>query len=253
MIFTSSFHELQKILKGNWTKKSEANVKKHDEKVATNWDLLKKGKLDLPPHLKEHLIKFTNRKLNVDFCRRPNTDTKKEIPKVKGQFLEIISSYERLKNKNMKDEVTESDDAFRTEFEQKKSQRETYTLTAPDEYVDKRHVPLSVLVDKLEHKKEVSDRLNEDEELMLYQLKHKADNLPKKTVENPTVDVSKYKAGTTNLTTVSQNAKDYSFLDYPQKITIPREIKKMGYTYKLNDCFYDSDGLFLYRVPGMDK
>lgn len=40
-------------------------------------------------------------------------------------------------------------------------------------------------------------------------------------------------------------------LKYPEKIRIPKEKYKRGSTYKVNDCFYDYDGEFLYRVPGM--
>lgn len=48
-----------------------------------------------------------------------------------------------------------------------------------------------------------------------------------------------------------KSEKDYSHLMYPYRIRIPKDKWKYGYTYKVNDCFYDSDGTFLYRVPGM--
>ena len=34
------------------------------------------------------------------------------------------------------------------------------------------------------------------------------------------------------------------------KLEIPLDIYKKGGTYQLNDCFYDSNGEFLYRIPG---
>ena len=34
------------------------------------------------------------------------------------------------------------------------------------------------------------------------------------------------------------------------KLEIPLDIYKKGATYQLNDCFYDSNGEFLYRIPG---
>jgi len=44
--------------------------------------------------------------------------------------------------------------------------------------------------------------------------------------------------------------KDY---EYPEKIEIPKEKRGSGMTFRVSDCFYDDDGQFLYRVPGMVK
>ncbi|KAL0270768.1 UNVERIFIED_CONTAM: hypothetical protein PYX00_008066 [Menopon gallinae] len=41
--------------------------------------------------------------------------------------------------------------------------------------------------------------------------------------------------------------------DYPEKITIPKEQRIKGKTYRVKDCYYDDDGTFLYRVPGMAR
>lgn len=35
------------------------------------------------------------------------------------------------------------------------------------------------------------------------------------------------------------------------KISIPQHLQKRGSTYRLYDCFYDDQGLFMYRVPGL--
>lgn len=37
----------------------------------------------------------------------------------------------------------------------------------------------------------------------------------------------------------------------PDRIKIPKEEWKKGSLYKVNDCFYDDKGQFLYRVPGL--
>ncbi|KAL4702737.1 hypothetical protein ACJJTC_001482 [Scirpophaga incertulas] len=39
--------------------------------------------------------------------------------------------------------------------------------------------------------------------------------------------------------------------DYPERIRIPKKLYKKDATYKVNDCYYDHDGKFLYRVLGM--
>lgn len=43
----------------------------------------------------------------------------------------------------------------------------------------------------------------------------------------------------------------YFVYDYPEKITIPEDKRVEGKIYKVNDCYYDEKGRFLYRVPGM--
>jgi hypothetical protein len=39
--------------------------------------------------------------------------------------------------------------------------------------------------------------------------------------------------------------------DPPGRIRVPAEKWKKGCTFKVGDCYYDDDGTFLYRVPGM--
>lgn len=39
--------------------------------------------------------------------------------------------------------------------------------------------------------------------------------------------------------------------NYDEVIKIPRSRYQMGMTYRIKDCYYDSDGHFLYRVPGL--
>lgn len=39
--------------------------------------------------------------------------------------------------------------------------------------------------------------------------------------------------------------------DYPLAIRIPKRVWKEGIIYKVKDCFYDDNGDFLYRVPGL--
>lgn len=38
---------------------------------------------------------------------------------------------------------------------------------------------------------------------------------------------------------------------YPQRIRIPKDKRKFGELYRVKDRFYDHNGYFLYRVPGL--
>lgn len=39
--------------------------------------------------------------------------------------------------------------------------------------------------------------------------------------------------------------------EYPLAIRIPKQAWKEGHMYKVKDCFYDDQGDFLFRVPGL--
>lgn len=39
--------------------------------------------------------------------------------------------------------------------------------------------------------------------------------------------------------------------EYAKSIKIPKNMFKAGMTYRIQDCYYDDDGEFLYRVPGL--
>ncbi|XP_076290963.1 uncharacterized protein LOC143214154 [Lasioglossum baleicum] len=39
--------------------------------------------------------------------------------------------------------------------------------------------------------------------------------------------------------------------EYTKPIKIPKNVWKQGMTYRVKDCYYDDDGEFLYRVPGL--
>lgn len=41
--------------------------------------------------------------------------------------------------------------------------------------------------------------------------------------------------------------------DYLKPIKITKNIYKSGMTYRISDCYYDDDGEFLYRVPGVQS
>lgn len=40
---------------------------------------------------------------------------------------------------------------------------------------------------------------------------------------------------------------------YIDKIVIPKEVRKKGGMYRVNDCFFDDNGEFLFKVPGLES
>jgi len=71
------------------------------------------------------------------------------------------------------------------------------------------------------------------------------------------VDVEKVEASLQENTKVITRKEVSAFIDtindYPLAIRIPKRVWKEGYMYRVNDCFYDDNGDFLYRVPGLIK
>jgi len=71
------------------------------------------------------------------------------------------------------------------------------------------------------------------------------------------VDVEKVEASLQENTSVVSRKEASAFIDtindYPLAIRIPKKVWKEGYMYRVNDCFYDDNGEFLYRVPGLIK
>lgn len=64
-----------------------------------------------------------------------------------------------------------------------------------------------------------------------------------------TAPISKYvsKTGDAESLTIPDDSEPYI-----DKIVIPSKVKKKGAMYKVNDSFYDDNGDFLFRVPGLD-
>lgn len=196
---------------------TQQKIINHDRTVQENWAKFKQNK-DLPSDLREHLAKFTHRHTQTTISSAVSLSKHRIEPKKGGDFSEIILSYQRLKEK--KNQVEPSlDDTV--EIAEEKPNKQLVTLK---EF--QKNLPEKIMV---ESGSEIT--LTQEELTKIVQTRHKqSDN----------------KVGF-----VQKTSKDVSHLIYPGKITIPPDIYKKGCTYKLNDCYYNSDGNFLYRVPGM--
>lgn len=241
---------VQKILKGKFLK-SDSKIKNHDTVVEKNWEDLKAGKFEnLPSDLIEHLNKFTARKLNTHVLIK-----KQEIinrPKIKSEFSEIITSYEKLKNKHLDNEI--SDNLQLNIKNEKHADQDTYLLLAKKKMKDLSPTTLSHLQEGIKNKAVKGNNLTQEEQIIYDEaavLQPEENAIALNQEDVAALSENKYNTGAGSL--IRKTERDYSHLIYPEKIVIPKELKKRGYTYRLNDCYYDVDGEFLYRVPGMDK
>ncbi|XP_057663428.1 uncharacterized protein LOC130898273 [Diorhabda carinulata] len=247
---------VKKVIKAKFTK-SDLKIKRHDAVVEQNWEAFKNGKFKLlPTELAEHLKKFTTRKIQA-----PYIDKKKEVinlPEVKSDFSEIITSYQKLisnKNKN-KCETTNNEsieiDLKVTSKSTGNMSTDTYLVTDKCKVKHKNLITLSQLQSDLEHKANKGLNLTE-EEILIFKDKNQNEEVPSTLYKDDLKQIAENKFHSSRGSSLSTNVKrDYSHLKYPEQIVIPKGLKKAGCVYKLNDCFYDVDGEFLYRVPGME-
>ncbi|ENN71676.1 hypothetical protein HUJ04_006154 [Dendroctonus ponderosae] len=243
--FPATAEVIQKVAKGKWAKKTENRIRNHDKTVLQNWNDFKQGKLkDLPEELKEHLKKFSNRTLNFEtHAKELIAKSQVRVLPGKGEFSEIISSYQRMQESKLeKPEVTEIED--RRDVPEVKPRKQ-----------------MSKLVTFKELQAEIRANVMEEREISPEDKLLSTASFPRKD-DTETVDLVREDIAaiigkrhetkaSKGVGFVRETSPDLSHLIYPEHITIPRGIYKRGFTYKLNDCYYDSNGQFLYRVPGM--
>jgi len=98
------------------------------------------------------------------------------------------------------------------------------------------------------------DQLKSDSQKESFSLYTTPRTLP---TNDRSVDIEKVTASLQENTSVVSRKEVSAFIDtindYPLAIRIPKKVWKKGYMYRVNDCFYDDNGDFLYRVPGLIK
>ncbi|CAG9860989.1 unnamed protein product [Phyllotreta striolata] len=252
--FPATPEVITKILKAKYSK-GGSKIENHDANVEKNWNEFNRGNLkNLPSHLVEHLQKFTNRKrITQPVFQKPEVINR---PKGRTEFSEIITSYHNLKNKDASDETSRNISLdLRHSFTQNQNNvNEGALIIEKSNLTDKRVTTLKGLQERIEKKVSKGKDLSEEEKLIYKDLaepKSEETCINIKNEDLVAISENKYTTSSGHLM-MAKKEKDYSHLIYPEKISIPKKLKKRGYTYKLNDCYYDDDGQFLYRVPGMD-
>lgn len=113
---------------------------------------------------------------------------------------------------------------------------------------DTRILTLDALKQDIERKIENNKNVDDYEKMIIKETKPTNNKLSADSTKIGSMQT--YKVELNTQLSVEVDKKVYA-LSYPEKITVPKEKYKKGYTYKINDCYYDDDGEFLYRVPGI--
>lgn len=242
----------QKIATAKWTLNPD-RITNHDRSVQKNWDDFKNGKIpNLPKELVDHLNKFTNRALIFKPFEAPRSKVVVNVNKkpMSTEFSEIITSYNELKAKKCNGSNEESTVNIDSDTLKNMSSNDFKNI---NKKIKKEPVTLHELQSTLENRLNKGKALAEDEKLLLQNLKWAPREVDLTERRDTFEDVMKNKYESSQGATLMQKKqRDFNHLIYPEKIAIPKELRKKGYTYKLSDCYYDDDGQFLYRVPGME-
>ncbi|XP_057320560.1 uncharacterized protein LOC130664594 [Microplitis mediator] len=269
---------IYKLLKSKWTPKSVEVVAKYDQKIIENWAQFKAGNLNVEPRLAAHLENFKGRKIQVTdlkeiaekFVKPPRvfpTPKSKVFTSIVQNYIEQTKAGEgntkpleitdgKTKRKTKITDMT----LFHSTDKSKGAKYTTYENFLEDN------------VNKISDKKE----LDIEDHLLINEYKQQQNKVPvlnnfDTNVSVKNEDNSVEEAATSDESKVSipvpefdidKNSLETGILewkkkefgaeeDYPRFIKIPRAKAKLGVTFKIKDRYYDSDGEFLYRVPGL--
>lgn len=222
------------MLKSKWVADEGQQILRHDKTVQQNWERFRDGhyKDTLSDEIHNHLTKFSERRPTLITLEQAEA----HIPKKASDYLkpeefgQIITSYLGEPAVNQTEQIKiaakEQQPTVKTIYE-----NNTKTNT------NKKHITLE------EFKNSV-----QSESFSWYTPQ------PEST-DDTCIDVETVEAGLKEPTSVISRKEFSKYVDtindYPLAIRIPSKAWKKGYTYKVKDCFYDDNGDFLYRVPGL--
>lgn len=200
-----------------------------------NWKELKEGTLDIPADLRKHLLKFSDRTIPPLDAKSIKVDI---TPEDMGEYQSIIDKCSKSKTNN-----EQNNNSFH-EHNNDNQDKSKNTKTP-------HKLTLDELKDKIKKEMEDGNEVNVSDQIIL-QNKNEISEIEVKSVEMSNLeDDQKGK-----FVTVFKNNPETDIMEiktYPNRIRIPKKAWTRGGTYKIDDCYYDDDGKFLYRVIGMNN
>ncbi|XP_058130515.1 uncharacterized protein LOC131284926 [Anopheles ziemanni] len=249
--FPADRYTIAKIVKTKWQPKDNKRMERHDAAVKENWQMFRSGRIqNIDPGFAQHLNKFVQRNVDNAGKLKMKIASKRlyEIrPLPEGEFSAIVTSCKKYQNSG---QLTDSEQELLMDGSEELGSKEL--LISPNapkqdtfligEIEHKQHITIS------EMKKKEGAETNRnvkfvDDHAQLDLGKGIVDKLVNMNEQNlvPAFADSSY------------DLRDKTKEDIKEYIRIPKKLFKKGATYQLDDCFYDDDGEFLYRVPGMTR
>ncbi|XP_076647646.1 uncharacterized protein LOC143356111 [Halictus rubicundus] len=295
---------IRSVLKAKWVPKSIDRIIKFDTEVVNNWKNFKSGRLVVNPILREHLMKFKDRKIAL-----PNKeDSSKTLVPPKMEFLKPRSSlFSSILTKSANEKQPVQDQKLiSSESEINRNKQILCTINRNDLEKSMVQVNSSDYMKINKRKSVANEKILTFNEFMKVQLKQLYKKSPeegitllqtyRKYIESMNLGVVESKESTNsveqvkkenitptksvlteNVPVVEKNETQTKVVntlnterggavdtyvkdrktdidtkfEYTKPIKIPKNVWKQGLTYRVKDCYYDDDGEFLYRVPGL--
>lgn len=241
---------VKKLLKFPWKPATEERIARHDASVMRNWRELKEGSLDIPPELREHFLKFSERtipplkKESIKIDITPERDL--------GEFERIVRKCAAKENNEANTGPTHNNEPLALQSPDTNTNSKEKPPRKSDKFItfDELTAKIKKSLDK-GNQVDIKDRiiLSSTEELTPSPI----EKVPKKEVRQE-LELFHDKYPESGIVEFRSDVEDpKEIMNYPERIRIPKKAYKKGATYKVNDCYYDHDGRFLYRVLGMSQ
>lgn len=223
-----------------------------------NWKELKEDTLNgITPEMKEHIMKFSKRTIPPR-QQKAIDDTKELSPGAMGfsEFKNIVTKYDkaiestdipekkhfRLPAANTEDQLQLEDTSEHTES----------SVIRKQLFQDSAPITLDSLRLKIAASAEKNVEISPDDQSIITPPKE-ITSLHNSNEEIQTESNTFIQIANPNMPVQKKQAEEALVgTPYPDRIRIPRKAYQRGVTYKVNDCYYDDDGRFLYRVPGLE-
>ncbi|XP_053670369.1 uncharacterized protein LOC128720701 [Anopheles nili] len=249
--FPADRYTIAKIVKTKWQPKDNKRMERHDAVVKENWQMFRSGRIkNIDSGFAQHLNKFMQRNTSETDQLLPKSESKRlyEIrPLPEGEFSAIVTSCKKYQSKNNEDESQQA-----LLLEEKHRPDEPYvSSSAPkqDTFLigniqNTQHITLTAI-------KQQAVNRNPSTDSMKHELPNSELDLGTSIMDRLENIHKKY--ATVELSDSTTNAHSAKVEDIKEFIKIPKKLHRKGATYQVDDCFYDDDGEFLYRVPGMNR
>lgn len=225
----------QKLLKYPWKPANEERIARHDASAMRNWRELKEGNLNIPEDLSKHFLKFSERQIPPLSKKSIKVDLT-QAQKI-GEFEQIIQMCAKKDNVENYIEMPDNQQNSNNEKSNKRVVKDPRRMTLED------------LTTRIKERLESGSEVNTPDRIII----DTVSTDKSKFVDNKEIDLISYKQENDLKEYKEPDNKSITLMEYPERIRIPKKAYKKGATYKINDCYYDHDGRFLYRVLGLSE
>lgn len=282
--FPADGETVAKLVRARWTPRNDERIRRHDEAVRAAWQAFDAGDVgDMDATMRAHLQQFGGGRSAVPVkATVPGIAVEKRLPKldrVKDDFTKILTSCHQFKGIDAGRQSGPPPSAMPPALPSVRSRsasseentfllgkvRETKAMmyheldeVAEKEPVD-RTTPARHAHNPFHDPRRASNNTGQyddaddvgehDTDVAVAASSRRQSKFPHPNVSQNDMIVPKYE-----MTEVQPSDADLRRMSMPairDQITIPAKLWRRGATYKLADCYYDDDGEFLYRVPGM--